>query len=230
MNILLTSGHMDWTIAIAQTLQAAGHEVVIDTDLQPARLAELRGIDLLVAVHALDDADGVATARALRAAKTKAMVLVLLLPGGVEATTPEPLLTGDGSTLRGLLAELPTWVEALVGRRPRRKEPTSLRVGDLEMDLLGHNVRRYGTLIELTPREFKLLECLMRHAGKVVTRAMLLEHVWGKHDDNETSIVETEISRLRHKIDRDFERKLLHTVRGSGYRLGESGSRPARDR
>jgi two-component system OmpR family response regulator len=97
--------------------------------------------------------------------------------------------------------------------------PTVLRVADLEMDLIGRKVRRAGREIDLQPREFRLLEYLMRNAGRVVTRTMLLEHVWEFHFDPRTNIVETHISRLRSKIDRGFDAELLETVRGSGYLL-----------
>ena len=96
------------------------------------------------------------------------------------------------------------------------------------MDLLSQQVRRDGNLIRLQPREYKLLEYLMRHPGQVVTRAMLLEHVWGYHFDPQTNVIDVHISRLRQKIDRDFEVSLLETVRGTGYRLGPAreGSAP----
>jgi two-component system OmpR family response regulator len=96
---------------------------------------------------------------------------------------------------------------------------TLLRVADLEMDLIGRKVRRAGREIDLQPREFRLLEYLMRNAGRVVTRTMLLEHVWEFHFEPKTNIVETHISRLRSKIDRGFDAELLETVRGSGYLL-----------
>ena len=94
-----------------------------------------------------------------------------------------------------------------------------LRAGDLEMDLLRREVRRAGKPIELQPREFRLLEHLMRHEGQVVTRTMLLEGVWDYHFDPQTNVIDVHISRLRSKIDKGFERPLLHTVRGAGYRL-----------
>src|SRR4030095_1091623 len=96
---------------------------------------------------------------------------------------------------------------------------TRLLVGDLEMDLLARTVKRNGKAIELQPREFKLLEYLMRHTGQVVTRTMLLEGVWDYHFDPQTNVIDVHISRLRSKIDKGFERPLLHTVRGAGYRL-----------
>jgi two-component system OmpR family response regulator len=97
--------------------------------------------------------------------------------------------------------------------------PTVLKVADLEMDLISRKVRRAGQEIDLQPREFRLLEYLMRNAGRVVTRTMLLEHVWEFHFDPTTNIIETHISRLRSKIDRGFDAVLLETVRGSGYLL-----------
>jgi len=99
---------------------------------------------------------------------------------------------------------------------------TRLRVGDLEMDLLAHTVTRADKPIELQPREFRVLEYLMRNAGQVVTRTMLLENVWDYNFDPQTNVIDVHISRLRQKIDRDFDKPLLHTVRGAGYRLAES--------
>ena len=116
-------------------------------------------------------------------------------------------------------AELIARVEAL-GRRTSPESPvTHLKAGDLEMDLLTRKVSRAGQRIDLQPREFRLLEYLMRHAGQVVTRRMLLEKVWEYHFDPQTNVIDVHISRLRGKIDKDFEEQLLHTVRGAGYRL-----------
>ena len=98
---------------------------------------------------------------------------------------------------------------------------TTLRVADLTLDLLKHKVTRAGNNINLQPREFRLLEYLMRHAGQVVTRSMLLENVWDYHFDPQTNVIDVQISRLRSKIDKDFEQPLLHTVRGAGYKLVE---------
>ncbi len=110
-------------------------------------------------------------------------------------------------------------VNALARRPPMAMEATTLRVGDLELDRLKRSVVRAGRRIELQPQEFRLLEYLMRHAGQVVTRTMLLENVWEFHFDPHTSVVETHISRLRNKVDRDFDEELIRTVRGSGYVL-----------
>ena len=116
-------------------------------------------------------------------------------------------------------SELVARVEAL-GRRQGGEAPvTVLKAGELEMDLLARKVTRGGQKIDLQPREFRLLEYLMRHAGQVVTRTMLLEKVWDYHFDPQTNVIDVHISRLRGKIDKDFEEALLHTVRGAGYRL-----------
>ncbi len=115
--------------------------------------------------------------------------------------------------------ELLARVRALWNGRDREAPATKLNVGDMEMDLLARTVFRAGKKIDLQPREFRLLEYLMRHAGEVVTRTMLLEKVWDYHFDPQTNVIDVHISRLRAKIDKEFSRPMLHTVRGSGYRL-----------
>ncbi|WP_290491501.1 response regulator transcription factor, partial [Hyphomonas sp. UBA4508] len=116
-------------------------------------------------------------------------------------------------------AELAARVEALGRRLPVEQQVTVLKAGDLEMNLLTRKVTRAGQKIDLQPREFRLLEYLMRHAGQVVTRTMLLEKVWDYNFDPQTNVIDVHISRLRAKIDKEFEEPLLHTVRGAGYRL-----------
>jgi two-component system OmpR family response regulator len=116
-------------------------------------------------------------------------------------------------------SELIARVEALARRRETGSVRTLLRVGDLEMDLIARSVRRQGKEIDLQPREFQLLEFLMRHAGQSVTRTMLLEKVWEYHFDPQTNVIDVHVSRLRSKIDKGFERPMLQTVRGAGYRL-----------
>jgi len=118
-------------------------------------------------------------------------------------------------------SELLARVEVLARRRAGTGPETRLRVADLELDLLTRSVKRAGQAIELKPRELQILEYLMRHAGRVVTRTMLLEAVWDYHFDPQTNVIDVHISRLRKKIDRDFEQPLLHTVRGAGYSLRE---------
>jgi two-component system OmpR family response regulator len=120
-------------------------------------------------------------------------------------------------------SELLARVEVLARRRPKgASEETTYRLGDLELDRLSHKVVRAGEEIILQPREFRLLEYLMQHAGKVVTRTMLLEHVWDYHFDPQTNVIDVHVSRLRAKIDRDFDTPLLHTIRGAGYMIRDS--------
>jgi two-component system OmpR family response regulator len=116
-------------------------------------------------------------------------------------------------------SELHARLEALLRRGSGEAPETRLRIGDLEMDLLKREVLRAGRPIQLQPREFRLLEYLMRHAGQVVTRTMLLEQVWDYHFDPQTNVIDVHISRLRGKIDRDFDTPLLQTVRGAGYMI-----------
>ena len=124
------------------------------------------------------------------------------------------------------MAELEARLQVLQRRAalPSSEAPTSLEVEDLRMDLLTQTVQRQGVEVALQPREYKLLEYLMRHPGQVVTRAMLLEHVWGYHFDPQTNVIDVHVSRLRQKIDKDFDSPLLTTVRGAGYRLGSEAT------
>ena len=131
------------------------------------------------------------------------------------------VITGDDYLVKPFaFSELLARLEALLRRSDNETATqTALKVGDLEMDLLTRTVRRAGRIIDLQPREFRLLEYLMRHSGQVVTRTMLLENVWDYNFDPQTNVIDVHISRLRSKIDKDFERPLLHTVRGTGYVL-----------
>jgi two-component system OmpR family response regulator len=157
---------------------------------------------------------------ALRHAKVRTPVIVLSAKGTVEDRV-RGLQTGADDYLAKPFAfsELLARLEALVRRGDGEAARTSLQVADLEMDLLTRAVRRAGRPIELQPREFRLLEYLMRHAGQVVTRTMLLENVWDYHFDPQTNVIDVHISRLRSKIDKGFSQPLLHTVRGAGYMI-----------
>ena len=158
----------------------------------------------------------------LREEKAATPVLILSALGQVNDRVRGLRAGGDDYLVKPFaFAELLARVEALARRAEHRGgvgQP-QLRVGDLEMDLLGRTVARAGKPIELQPREFRLLEYLMRHAGQVVTRTMLLEGVWDYHFDPQTNVIDVHISRLRAKIDKGFETPLLHTVRGAGYCL-----------
>jgi two-component system OmpR family response regulator len=177
--------------------------------------------DLILLDRMLPGLDGLSVVAALRAAKVQTPVLILSALGQVDDRVKGLRAGGDDYLTKPFaFAELLARVEALLRRKSApAQEVTRLSLGDLEMDLLRREVRRAGRLIELKPREFRLLEYLMRHAGQVVTRTMLLEGVWDYHFDPQTNVIDVHISRLRQKIDRGFEPPLLHTVRGAGYMM-----------
>jgi two-component system OmpR family response regulator len=174
--------------------------------------------DLIIVDRMLPELDGLDVVKALRAAKIATPILFLSALGQVDDRV-SGLKAGadDYLTKPFAFSELLARIEALLRRRSAPAVQTTLEVGDLEMDLLARQVRRAGQGIDLQPREFRLLEYLMRHAGQVVTRTMLLEGVWDYHFDPQTNVIDVHISRLRQKIDKGFQAPLLHTVRGAGY-------------
>jgi len=195
-----------------------GTERVVDSRAEGLICAMGNGFDLLIVDRMIPGLDGLTLVKSLRTAGHHTPVLFLTALGGVEDRVSGLNAGGDDYLVKPFaFSELAARVAAL-GRRPRTTAAeTRLHVLDLELDLLSRTVRRRGELIELQPREFRLLEYLMRHAGQVVTRTMLLEHVWDIHFDPRTNVVETHISRLRAKVDKGFEAELIHTVRGAGY-------------
>lgn len=164
--------------------------------------------------------DGLGIIEILRASGNKTPILILSALAEVDERIQGLRAGGDDYLIKPFaFSELAARVEALIRRTQNTGDTTMLAVGDLKMDLLSRQVSRAGTRIELQPREFKLLEYLMRHAGQVVTRTMLLESVWEYHFDPQTNVIDVHISKLRHKIDAGSPTPLLHTVRGVGYRL-----------
>jgi two-component system OmpR family response regulator len=158
--------------------------------------------------------------KTMRGAGVKTPVLFLTTLGGIDDRVAGLEAGGDDYLVKPFaFAELLARLNALARRPAMASAETVLRVADLEMDLLKRTVARAGRRIDLQPQEFRLLEYLLRNAGRVVTRTMLLEKVWEFHFDPQTTVVETHISRLRGKIDRGFDCELIHTVRGSGYSL-----------
>jgi two-component system OmpR family response regulator len=204
---------------VANGLREEGHLVAKVASGADGLICALgNDFDLLIVDRMVPGLDGLNLVKSLRSAGHHTPVLFLTALGGVEDRVSGLNAGGDDYLVKPFaFSELAARVAAL-GRRPRTTAAEiKLRVLDLELDLLSRTVRRNGELIELQPREFRLLEYLMRHAGQVVTRTMLLEHVWDIHFDPRTNVVETHISRLRSKIDRGFETALIHTVRGAGY-------------
>jgi two-component system, OmpR family, response regulator len=176
--------------------------------------------DALIVDRMLPGMDGLALVTALRAAEIRTPVLILSALGAVDDRVKGLRAGGDDYLVKPFaFNELLARIEALLRRSGAAQTTTRLAVGDLEMDLLARKVRRAGREIDLLPREFRLLEFLMRHAGHVVTRTMLLENVWDYHFDPQTNVIDVHVSRLRQKLDKGFDKPLLHTVRGAGYRL-----------
>ena len=176
--------------------------------------------DALIVDRMLPGMDGLSIIAALRAADIRTPTLILSALGAVDDRVKGLRAGGDDYLVKPYaFSELLARLEALLRRGSATPATTKLRVADLEMDLLSRSVRRDSQAIDLLPREFRLLEYLMRHAGQVVTRTMLLESVWDYHFDPQTNVIDVHISRLRQKIDKGFAKPLLHTIRGAGYSL-----------
>jgi len=206
---------------VRKGLMEAGHVVDLAADgdlgLEMARAADY---DALILDRMLPKLDGLELLAHLREDGDVTPVLILSALGEVDHKVEGLRAGGDDYLAKPYsFTELLARVEAIGRRSDPTAAVTKLKVGDLEMDLLARTVRREGQKILLQPREFRLLECLMRNAGRVVTRTMLLEKVWDYHFDPQTNVIDVHISRLRGKIDKEFEEPLLHTVRGAGYRL-----------
>jgi len=209
---------------VLQGLHEAGHNVAVAPDGRDGLFrAAGEDWDLLIVDRMLPGLDGLGMVRTLRGAGVSTPVLFLTTLGGIDDRVDGLNAGADDYLVKPFaFSELAARVAAL-GRRPRRAAPeTTLKVADLEMDLLARAVRRGAEDVDLQPREFRLLEYLMRHADQVVTRTMLLENVWDFHFDPHTNVVETHISRLRSKIDKGRASPLIHTVRGAGYCLRAS--------
>lgn len=225
VKILVIEDDADTAGYIADGLRRDGHTVdVADTGKVGLVQAIAGGQDVLVVDRRLPEVDGLTIVKTLRGAKVTTPVLFLTTMAGVDDRV-EGLEAGADDYLVKPFAfsELLARVHALGRRPPLAEETTVLTVGDLQLDLVRHRATRGGVDIDLMPREFRLLECLMRHAGRVVTRTMLLEQVWDFHFDPKTSVVETHVSRLRAKIDRPFDRPMIQTRRGAGYVLAKPG-------
>ena len=225
MRILLIEDDPETSRFIRKGLEEAGHVVDHAGDGREGLLLAFDAEhDAVVVDRMLPGLDGLSIVRSLRAANRSTPVLVLSALGEVDDRVEGLRAGGDDYLVKPFaLAELSARLEALVRRRGAGDggagPVTRLVVADLEMDLLARTVTRAGRALELKPREFRLLEYLMRHADQVVTRTMLLEAVWDYHFDPQTNVIDVHVSRLRRKVDRDFGPPLIHTVRGAGYAL-----------
>lgn len=225
MHILLVEDDRLAAEYLIRGLTESGHVADHAADGEDGLHLALTGdYDVLIVDRMLPKRDGLTLVRMLRADGRETPVLVLSALGEVDDRVQGLRAGGDDYLVKPYaFSELLARLDALTRRHhPTPETPQTLRVADLELDLLSHRVTRGGRPIRLQPREQRLLEYLMRHAGQVVTRTMLLEQVWDLHFDPQTNVIDTQISRLRTKIDRDFALPLLHTLRGIGYKLDEA--------
>ncbi len=209
---------------LAGALREAGHTVDVAADgLQGLQLASSLPVTLAIVDRMLPQLDGLALIQSLRATGRKTPVLILSALGEVDDRIMGLRAGGDDYLTKPYhMSELLARVDALARRgEGSGTADTKLRLADLELDRMTRRVTRKGKKIDLTAREFQLLEFMLRHSGQVVTRTMLLEGVWDYHFDPQTNVIDVHISRLRQAIDKDFDKALLHTVRGAGYSLRE---------
>ena len=221
MRVLIIEDDLEAAQAMSRGLTEAGHDCVHAADgeagLEAARQGEF---DVLIVDRMMPRKDGVEVVETLRREGDATPVLFLSALGEINDRVTGLKAGADDYLVKPYaFAELQARVDALSRRRESGAVATTLKVGDLEMNLLTREVHRAGKEIDLQPREFQLLEFMMRHAGQSVTRTMLLEKVWEYHFDPQTNVIDVHISRLRSKIDKGFDRPMLQTVRGAGYRL-----------
>ncbi|MEE4254842.1 MAG: response regulator transcription factor [Desulfuromusa sp.] len=224
MRVLLIEDDTDTAAYLSKSLDECGHTVNhADNGKDGLYMALDQTYEVLVVDRMLPGLDGLGIIRAVRAAGNSTPVLILSALGEVDARVEGLRAGGDDYLTKPFsFSELLARLEVLVRRTSTANEKTTnLKVGDLEMDLLTRLVKRNGINIDLQPREFRLLEFLMRYSGQVVTRTMLLESVWDYNFDPQTNVIDVHISRLRSKIDKQFDNPLLHTIRGAGYVLRE---------
>jgi two-component system OmpR family response regulator len=221
MKVLVVEDDAETAAYIVNGLSEHGHVVdYASNGREGLSLAGRGGYEVAIVDRMLPGLDGLSLVKALRDGGIGTAVLFLTNLGGIDDRVEGLEAGGDDYLVKPFaFSELLARVNALGRRPPMNAVETVLRVADLEINLITRGVARGGRPVDLQPREFKLLECLMRNAGKVVTRTMLLEKVWDFHFDPKTNIVETHMSRLRAKVDRGFSRELIHTVRGAGYSL-----------
>ncbi len=221
MRILIIEDDREALAYLVKAFREAGHTADQAADgLDGYALARDGDYDVLIVDRMLPKLDGLSLIRSLREQKVETPALILSALSQVDDRVKGLRAGGDDYLPKPYaFSELLARVEVLARRSGKAPagEATTYRVGDLEVDRLSHRVTRAGQEIPIQPREFRLLEYLVRHAGQVVTRTMLLENVWDYHFDPQTNVIDVHVSRLRSKIDKGFERPLIHTVRGAGY-------------
>ncbi|ESQ89044.1 response regulator transcription factor [Asticcacaulis benevestitus] len=221
MNVLIVEDDVEAAQNMQKGLKEAGIEARLAGDgVQGLAAIKAEVPDVIILDRMMPVMDGVTMLQTLRAEGVDVPVLFLSALGELEDRVSGLRAGADDYLVKPYaLTELVARVEALSRRKEKDQVETILRVGDLEMNLISRVVKRQTKVIDLQPREFQLLEFLMRHVGQSVTRTMLLEKVWAYHFDPQTNVIDVHISRLRSKLDKDFDRPMLHTVRGEGYQL-----------
>jgi two-component system OmpR family response regulator len=224
MRILLVEDDEKIASFISKGLKAAGYAVDLAGDGEKGlQMTLTEPYDTAIIDIMLPKLDGLSLIRRMRESKIPTPIITLSAKGSIEDRI-KGLQAGSDDYLTKPFAfsELLARVQALIRRASGLTEPTKLKVSDLSMNLLTREVTRSGKSIDLQPIEFSLLEYLMRNAGRVVSKTMIMEHVWDYNFDPQTNVVEARICRLRDKVDRDYDKSLIHTVRGVGYVLKES--------
>ncbi|HEV7259701.1 MAG TPA: response regulator transcription factor [Bosea sp. (in: a-proteobacteria)] len=225
MRLLIVEDDAEAAAYLTKAFREAGHVADHAGDgLEGYAMAEGGGYDVLVVDRMLPRLDGLSLIRSLREQKDATPALILSALAQVDDRVKGLRAGGDDYLPKPYaFSELLARVEVLARRRGApASEPTTYRVGELELDRLAHRVTRGGSEILLQPREFRLLEYLMKHAGQVVTRTMLLENVWDYHFDPQTNVIDVHVSRLRAKVDKGFEHPMIHTIRGAGYMVRDT--------
>ncbi|MBA4171585.1 MAG: DNA-binding response regulator [Hyphomicrobium sp.] len=221
MRVLLIEDDRETAQFLQKALKESGHAADLAEDGEAGlAMAEGGGYDILIVDRMLPKLDGLAVVKSLRTIGHRTPVLILSALGEVDDRVKGLRAGGDDYLTKPYAyTELLARIEALARRSAPEEQETRYTVGDLVLDRLAHRVTRGGEPITLQPREYRLLEYLMKHAGQVVTRTMLLENVWDYHFDPQTNVIDVHVSRLRGKIDKGFSAPLLHTVRGAGYMI-----------
>ena len=221
MNILVIEDDIETVSYIKNGLKDSGYDVDHAEDGEKGlKLALNNSYNMLIVDRMLPKMNGIDIVNAIRNEGVKTPILFLSALGNVDDKVSGLKSGGDDYLTKPFaLIELLARVEALIRRDSQQSGDTFLSIGDIEMDILARTVKRQGKRVYLHPREFKLLEYLLRNANQVVTRTMLLENVWEYHFDPQTNVIDVHISRLRQKIDKPFEKPILKTIRGDGYMI-----------
>lgn len=223
MQILLVEDDISLSRYIEKGLTEAGHKVqCIDNGKHALSLCMTEQFDIAIVDRMLPGLDGLSLVKALRASKIAMPILFLTSLGGIDDRVDGLEAGGDDYLTKPFaFSELQARISALSRRSQTLSMPqnTEIIYGDLKLNLFDHSASRQGQCLNLQPKEFRILELFLRNPGRVITRTMLLEHVWDIYFDPQTSVVETHISRLRNKLEKPFGDQLIHTVRGAGYKL-----------